>query len=669
MKADNCPINVIKGFGPKYINSFNKQGIYTIKDLFLAYPYRYESFIPIDIYQAKNNEKTCFVGRVISPVKYQYYKQSLDSLTFSINVNGEIINVIIFNRKYLKQQLTLNTLVKVSGKWNYFKREIVASNIFINSSESHFESFYHIKDVKPSTIKKAVTTCYDLGYRIEEYLPSYIMRKHRFKDINDLVLQIHNPQNQRDINEGRKRRKYEEILNFFLKVNYYKSLKETNSRAPIAYDIEDVKKMISKIPFELTVDQKNTCNDIFRDFKKNKPMNRIVQGDVGSGKTIVALISAYAMVTAKKQVVIMVPTEILAKQHYEYFRNFLAEFNVNIGLLTGATTKANRNILLTNIRNGICDIIIGTHALFYEDIEYRNLGLVIIDEQHRFGVKARNSLLKENSSVDALFLSATPIPRTLGLTIFGDLDISVIKSARQNKKMVKTEVVNMDDIASVFEFVEKEITKGHQTYIVVSSIESDVDEGRFDLSDVEKLIVQKLPNCKYATLHGKMKEKEKSLVMEKFLNKEIDILISTTVIEVGISVENATVMLVVDAQNFGLAQLHQLRGRVGRGNLEGYCFLLTSDIDKERLNALSVSNDGFYLAEMDLKLRGPGDYFSIRQSGIPDFVFADFAQDHNLFKEISEEAKSLFLMQDDDIEIKKYIKNVVDNVDISMQLN
>lgn len=669
MKADNCPINVIKGVGPKYVNILNKQGINTIKDLFLMYPYRYESFVPTDIYSVNNMEKTCFVGRVISPVKYQYYKQSLSSLTFSMNVNGEIIKVIIFNRKYLKQQLTINTLVKVSGKWNYFKRELVCSNIFINTSDKHFESFYHIKDVTSNFIKTTIKKAYDEGYRIEEYLPNYIMQKHNFKDINELLIKIHNPNDFYDIVEGRRRRKYEEILNFFLKINYYKSLKEQKNREPIPYDIFDVKNMISKIPFDLTQDQKNTCNEIFRDFKKNKPMNRIVQGDVGSGKTIVALISAYAMVTAKKQVVIMAPTEILAQQHYEYFRKFLSEFGVSISLFTGSTSKANRNIILKNVREGLCDIIIGTHALFYEEIEYKNLGLVIIDEQHRFGVKARNSLLEENSTVDALFLSATPIPRTLGLTIFGDLDISVIKTVKQEKKPIETRIYNFEEMNIIFEKVKKEIEKKHQVYVVVSSIESELSDGRFDISDISKIIEQKLPNIRFSTLHGKMKEKEKTEIMKSFIENEIDLLISTTVIEVGISVDNATMMIVMDAQNFGLAQLHQLRGRVGRGDLEGYCYLLTNDIDKERLKVLEDSNDGFYLAEMDLKLRGPGDYFSIRQSGIPDFVFADFNVDHNLFKQIGEEAKTIFLLQDSDPQIKKYIKKIIDEIDITVQLN
>jgi ATP-dependent DNA helicase RecG len=270
------------------------------------------------------------------------------------------------------------------------------------------------------------------------------MDKNKFSDINTLIDKIHNPKSFKDISECRRRKKYEEILEFFIRVNYFKSLKEKSVREPIKYDIEEVKRFISTIPFELTSDQKLVCNEIFRDFKTNHPLNRLVQGDVGSGKTIVALIAAYAMVTAKKQVVLMAPTEILAKQHYEYFKRFLVPFNVNVGLLTGATSKANRNILLQDIRTGNLDIIIGTHALFYEEIEYKKLGLAIIDEQHRFGVKARNSLLGERV-IDALYLSATPIPRTLGLTLFGDLNISSIKTARVDKKRITTEIVSIKD--------------------------------------------------------------------------------------------------------------------------------------------------------------------------------------------------------------------------------
>lgn len=669
MNASSTSIDKIKGFGTKYVNILNSQGIFTIKDLFLEYPYRYESFIPTDIYNVANHDKACFVGRVASAVKYQMHKQNLTSLTFNMIVNGEMVKVIIFNRKYLQKQLTFNTLVKVSGKWNYFRKEIVAANIFVNSSGSHFESFYHIKDISSNVIKKAIKSSLDAGYKVSEYLPKYIMDAHNFKDINELILQIHDPQKPSDIAEGRRRRKYEELLNFFLRVNYFKSLKEENKRHPIKYNIEEVKKMISTIPFELTPDQKSVCNEIFRDFKKDMPMNRLVQGDVGSGKTIVALIASYAMVTAGKQVIIMAPTEILAKQHYQYFKKYLMNFQVSIELYTGSTTKANRNIIKSNLKNGSCDIIIGTHALYYEEITYKNLGLVIIDEQHRFGVNARNSLLDENKAIDALFLSATPIPRTLGLTLFGDLDVSTIKSERINKKKIDTHILGFEQINEVFKKVEAEISSNHQVYFVVSSIESEIEEGRFDIKDIEELVKMKLPNSRVGTLHGRMKENEKNDIMERFLNNEINVLVSTTVIEVGISVDNATMIVIVDAQNFGLAQLHQLRGRVGRGDLDGSCYLITNDLDKDRLNVLEQSNDGFYLAEMDLKLRGPGDYFSIRQSGIPNFVFADFDKDHDLIKEISKEAQKIFLMQDYDPQIKNYIKQIIDGIDIKLQLN
>lgn len=669
MKARYIEISSLKGLGKKYVEILNEYGIYTVKDLFLAYPYRYESFIPSDLYNITNYNKVTLVGTVISNVSYQYYRNNLNSLTFKMIVSGEVINVIIFNRKYLQKLITPNSKVMVCGKYNYFKKELVAIQVFPHKTEGFYESFYKIKEIPSSIIQRAVKTALDSGIRMEEYLPHYVIEKNNFLDINDLIECIHSPKNPKDIILGRGRRKYEEILNFFIRVNYFKSLKEKNTRDPIKYDIVEVKRLIETIPFELSVDQKNVCNEIFRDFKKIHPANRLIQGDVGSGKTIVALISAFAMVTAKKQVVIMAPTEILASQHYEYFRKMLSGFNVNIGLFTGTTTKSNRNIILSNLRSGECDIVIGTHALFYEDITYKNLGLVIIDEQHRFGVKARNNLFNDQSSVDALFLSATPIPRTLGLTIFGDLDISTIKTARANKKSVETKVYLVDDIDVVLDNVEEEIKKGHQVYFVVSAIESEFDDSRFDILDVNNLLSQRFPNYKIGTLHGKVKEKEKNAVMERFLAKEIDMLVSTTVIEVGISVDNATTMVILDAQNFGLSQLHQLRGRVGRGDLEGYCYLVTNDIEKERLNVLATTNDGFALAEMDLKFRGPGDYFSIRQSGIPDFVFADFSKDIELFMKINKDAMDLFLLQEHDKEIKKYISDIVSEIEIKNQLN
>ena len=669
MRAELGSISTIKGLGEKYVNILNDNGIFTVKDLFLAYPYRYESYVVADINNITNYNRVCFVGNVISTVNYQFHRNNLNSLTFNMICGNEVIKVIIFNRKYLKHQLLPNSKVMVCGKYNYFKRELVATQIFPNKTDSFFESYYKIKNIPSATIQKAVKTALGLGYRVEEYLPHYLIEKNKFLDINNLIECIHYPKSYKDINIGRNRRKYEEILNFFIRVNYFKNLKEKKIRTPINYDIAEVKRFIQTIPFELTIDQKNVCNEVFKDFKNIHPANRLIQGDVGSGKTIVALISAFAMVTAHKQVVIMAPTEILAKQHYEYFRKMLLSFDVNISLFTGTTTKANRSVILSKLRDGSCDIVIGTHALFYEDINYKNLGLVIIDEQHRFGVKARNNLFKDDSVIDALFLSATPIPRTLGLTVFGDLDISTIKTVRQNKKQIKTKIVSPDEMDQVMNFVGTELEKGHQAYFVVSAIDSDIDDGRFDVDDIASLVAQRFSNKKIGILHGKLKEKEKNDVMERFLNKEIDIIVSTTVIEVGISVDNATVMVVIDAQNFGLSQLHQLRGRVGRGNLEGFCYLVTNNLEKERLSVLANTNDGFELAEMDLRLRGPGDYFSVRQSGIPDFVFADFSKDMELFKLINKDAELLFTLQEYDKEIKTYIEKIIADIDIKKQLN
>ena len=363
----------------------------------------------------------------------------------------------------------------------------------------------------------------------------------------------------------------------------------------------------------------------------------------------------------------MAPTEILAIQHVEYFKKFLSSFGVNIELFTGSVTKANRTKIINKVKDGTCDILIGTHALYYEDFTYHNLGLAIIDEQHRFGVNARNKLLNNGEAIDALYLSATPIPRTLALTIFSDLDISTIKSVRLTKKPIKTVVLTSENIEKCFQKLDEELKKGHQAYFVTSAIESL--EERFDLDDIKSLLLQRFPKLRIAVMHGKLKDNEKQSIMQAFKNKELDVLVSTTVIEVGISIDNATMITIMDSQNFGLAQLHQLRGRVGRGDLDGYCYLVTNNMDTERLKVLEKSNDGFYLAEMDLKLRGPGDYFGMRQSGMSEFVFANFDEDMELFKEISKDAGTYYLMAHYDPVVKKYIENVLKTLEFSLNLN
>ena len=667
MRAELVPLEMISGLGKKSIDILNKQGLRNVKDLFLAFPYRYEFFEPMNLIEASKNDKACLVGRVITPLKYQYYRAHLSSLTFSMNVNDEIIKVIIFNRQYLAKQLRPGGMVKVSGKYNSYRKELVAAQVFPNVTTAHCEAFYHIKDLSAKAINKSVLKAFEINARLDEYLPKYSLDKYQFLDINEMVYKLHNPQNKYDIKRAILRRKYEEILDFYIRLHHFKNLKEKASRDAIKYDINLVKELIKTIPFELTVDQKECVNTIFKSFKSPYPANRLIQGDVGSGKTIVAVLAAYAMVTAKKQVVIMAPTEILAIQHVEYFKKFLSSFGVNIELFTGSVTKANRTKIINKVKDGTCDILIGTHALYYEDFTYHNLGLAIIDEQHRFGVNARNKLLNNGEAIDALYLSATPIPRTLALTIFSDLDISTIKSVRLTKKPIKTVVLTSENIEKCFQKLDEELKKGHQAYFVTSAIESL--EERFDLDDIKSLLLQRFPKLRIAVMHGKLKDNEKQSIMQAFKNKELDVLVSTTVIEVGISIDNATMITIMDSQNFGLAQLHQLRGRVGRGDLDGYCYLVTNNMDTERLKVLEKSNDGFYLAEMDLKLRGPGDYFGMRQSGISEFVFANFDEDMELFKEISKDAGTYYLMAHYDPVVKKYIENVLKTLEFSLNLN
>lgn len=669
MDASYASIDLIKGIGPKTLKELEKLNIKTIKDLYLFYPTRYEIYTPNDIYNLKNFDKVCLAGKIISALKFQQYKTNLSMITFNINVNGEIVKVIIFNRRYLLKLAKAGMAILVSGKYNYFKKELIATNIFLNESQKHCEVFYKTKEINAKLISSSVFKAYQMGYRIKEYLPTYLLNKHQFKNINDLLPLIHHPSSYEEIKMVNNRRKYEEVLNFFICLEYYNSLKDKQNRNPIDYDIALVKEFIKTIPFELSVDQKKVCNEIFTDFKKPYPMNRLIEGDVGSGKTIVAVIASLAMYTAKKQVAIMVPTEILAHQHYETFVKFLSPFGVDVSLYTASISTGNRNIISKNIREGKTDIIIGTHALFYGKIAYHDLGLAIIDEQHRFGVDARSKLLKANPNADALYLSATPIPRTLALTLFSDLSLSVIKSSRSNKKPIKTIVLSTDDINEMFDCLKREIANGHQAYFVVSSISSSFDDGRFDISDVLELVKQYDNTWRVLALHGKMRDEEKNEIMTRFIRGEADILVSTTVIEVGISVDNATIMVVLDAHNFGLAALHQLRGRVGRGNLNGYCYLITTATDTARLQVLKESNDGFYLAEEDLKMRGPGDYFGMRQSGDLSFLFADLEKDQTLFVKTKEEVKSLYLMASYDPEIRSYISKIIDNLNLNDKLN
>ena len=669
MNAKNVMLSSVSGVGKKTLDKLKSVDIYNAEDLLLYWPKKYMVYEPMTLDKAGMQiGYSCIVGRIISRIQYVYYNPRLSRLVFDIDVLGEKVHVVIFNRTYLMKVLKANSYVKLYGKYNKYKKEIIVNEIFPNMTKGHIETDYKIPELNNKSIKKIINTLIDADVLVEEYLPEYCLNKYQFVPVNKMIKMLHNPDTLLSVYEARRRKKYEEVLEFYLQINYYKRLISQNKRDSINYDIKKVKELIKTIPFELTPDQKTVTNQIFLDFKKDIPMNRIIEGDVGSGKTIVSLIASYALITAKKQVILMAPTEILAKQHLSYFNHYLSKFGVKTELLVSSIKGKSRLELLEKIKNGDVDIIIGTHALFYEDIIYHDLGLAIIDEQHRFGVDARNKLLQDHI-VDSLYLSATPIPRTLALTLFQDLDLSVLKTVRSDKLPIKTEIMKNTDIEGLIKRIKPQIEAHHQGYIVVSKIEADMDSNRYDLDTVKALIEQNLSGIRIGIIHGKLKDKEKDDIMNAFLNKEYDILISTTVIEVGISVDNATFIAIFDSQNFGLSTLHQLRGRVGRANLQGYCYLLTDDMDILRLHVLEESNDGFYLAEQDLKMRGPGEYFGYKQSGIADFVFANFDEDYELFKYVNNDAKTLLLLEENDKKTYEYIQNIIRNLNIENKLN
>ena len=439
-----------------------------------------------------------------------------------------------------------------------------------------------------------------------------------------------------------------------MKIN---ALKRKNNNLNIGYekdiDIIKINEFINGLPFELTTHQKEALNDIFKDLKSNKRMNRLLEGDVGSGKTIVALISMYALYLSGYQSALMVPTEVLANQHYENFKNLLEGYNIEIALLTGSTKKSEKNKIYDRLKSGKINMVIGTHAIIEDDIKYNNLGLVITDEQHRFGVNQRNNLRNKGNMPDVLYMSATPIPRTYALTIYGDMDISIINTMPSGRKKIITKVFDNSDIKKVLVKIKQELDLGHQIYIVSPLIE-DSEEEMEDTKKLEKKFKLAFKNYNIGVMHGKLSPKEKNKVMDDFVNKKIDILISTTVIEVGVDVKNATMIVIFDAYKFGLATLHQLRGRVGRNSEQSYCVLMTNR-ETERLNIMENVSDGFTLAEEDLKLRGSGDLFGIKQSGDMSFKLANIQKDYELLIKAKADSEEVL----DNIDKYDVLKNML----------
>ena len=641
----------IKGLGEAKIKILEKLKITNSKELVEYYPFRYNIIKKTDTNNINIDDKIVIDGMIETNPSVYYFSRKKDKMTFKLNTGNKLLNIVIFNRGFLKSKLKIGEQITIIGKVE--KNNIVASEIRMGllPEKPLIEPIYHITN--GITGKQLNYLINQADFNVEDYIPDYLNEKYKFLNKKETLEIIHNPKTIEKLKTARTRLKYEELFMFMLKINYLKNKNHKIGLKKII-DFSKIKELINNLPFELTKDQLKSINEIYEDMVNPKQMNRLLQGDVGSGKTIVSFISLYMNYLAGYQGTLMAPTEILAIQHYENIKKILP--NLNIELLTGKTK--NKKTILNKLKNNEIDILIGTHALISEGVEYNNLGLVVTDEQHRFGVNQRANLKNKGTTPDILYMSATPIPRTYALTIYGDMDVSNIKTMPSGRIEVKTLLKKDSEIKELLELMYKELKNNHQIYVIAPLIETNEEidlENDYELEEKMNKAFGKL--FKVGILHGKMSNKEKEEVMNDFKENKIQILVSTTVIEVGIDVKNATVIAIFDSYRFGLSALHQLRGRVGRSNLESYCVLISSK-ETERLNVLTKTTDGFKVSEEDFKLRGSGDLFGIRQSGDMNFKIADLKNDYNMLLKAKEDSE-LFIKQYINDEKYKHIKNAL----------
>ena len=633
-------LDEIKGIGPKTKLALNDLNIYSIDDLLNYFPYRYNFYKPVDLID--NDEVIMINGIVEGPIKVFFIKKNLNKLTFRLNTSNRLINVTIFNRAFIKQNLIIGKVISIMGKYNSKNNNFMASDIKLTPIlKEKIEGVYHLNsNIKRSNFIKIINSLLDKNIYVKNYIPDYLMERYNFIDKLSAIKNIHKPSSIDYLKKSKLMLIYEELFIFMLKINYMKMNKTIKNNSYVKeFDMNKVNDFINNLPFKLTDDQVKTIEDIKNDFNQSKRMNRLILGDVGSGKTIVSFIALYMNYLSGYTGILMAPTEILSVQHYNNMINLFGDI-LNIKLLTSSVSKKDRSRVIDLINEGKVDVLIGTHSVLNEEIKFNNLGLVVTDEQHRFGVNQRKTLSKKGNLVDVLYMSATPIPRTLALTLYGDMDISQIKTKPNNRKEIITKVFSNKDIKDVLHLMLEEIKNGHQIYVVAPLIEDD--EGNTLMESVNNLYdeLNKAFNNKIPIeiLHGKLSNQDKSAIMDNFKNNKTKILISTTVIEVGIDVKNATMMVIFNAERFGLATLHQLRGRIGRNELESKCILI-SDKDTPRLKILEESNDGFYISEKDFELRGSGDLFGVRQSGDMTFKLADLRTDFKILMKCKEDSE------------------------------
>lgn len=646
-------VQYLKGVGEKRAQDLAALGITTVRDLMGYYPFRYEDIQERTLAEINDQEKVTIKGVVVAPAVLNRFGYKKSVLRFRMMQDHGVFSVSFFNQPYLKDQVVLGEELAVYGKWDAKKKALTGMKILGSGHQGDFAPIYHVSQkVKQKTLIPLIRQAFaDYGDQIKENLPLALREKYRLMDKAAAMYAMHFPKDPAEHHQAKRRVVFEEFFLFQMKLQGLRIREKSVSQGlAIQYDNQRLKAFIASLPFTLTAAQQKVTNEICRDLLSPEHMQRLLQGDVGSGKTVVAAIALYATMTAGFQGALMVPTEILAQQHIESLNQLFDPLEVTTALLTGSTPAKERRVILEELANGTIDIVVGTHALIQEGVEFANLGLVITDEQHRFGVNQRKVLREKGWRPDVLFMTATPIPRTLAITAYGEMDVSIIDELPAGRIPIETRWVRPGQLDSVLDWSLSELGRGHQMYVICPLIE---ESEQLDVKNAveihDHLAAFYGDRYQVGLLHGRMKNTEKDAIMTDFKDGKTQVLVSTTVIEVGVNVPNATVMLIMDAERFGLAQLHQLRGRVGRGAEASFCILVAepkNEMGKERMKIMTETNNGFVLSEKDLELRGPGEVFGFRQSGLPQFVAGDLVADANILEVARSEAQSVWQMKD-----------------------
>ena len=633
----------------RYQNILKKQGITTVEDILFNFPHKYEDYNVSSIENAVVDEPIVLEGTVITKLTVNHLKSKLSAVVFQMEVEGKKIRCTIFNRAYLKNKINYGSVIRVQGKFFQNMYNFTVSNLIIlDEFNRDIIPSYSIKEIADSKYIEIVEKTYRrYKNRITETLPEEYIKKHNLLSMADTVKTLHFGDKLEDIEVAQNRIKYEELLKYQMSMKYLHYMRQQNESCfEINPNYDMLEKFWSTLSYELTPDQKKVIKDIFKDLKAKYAMNRLLQGEVGSGKTVVAVSAMLAVVSDGYQAALMCPTEILSLQHYATVKEMLSIFpDINIAVLTGSTKASEKRLIMEGLKNGTINIVIGTHALFQKDVEYHALGIAIADEEHRFGVRQRVLIRNKGMDVNYLKMSATPIPRTLAISAYGDTDISIIKTMPANRKQVITKYVEEGGKKAVIEHMKEEIKNGHQIYVVTPLIdESEVLDtaNATEIYENMKRYFDGIANV--GLIHGRLKADEKEVIMEKFLVNEIQILVATSVIEVGVNVVNATTIVVLGAERFGVATLHQLRGRVMRSDAVPYCFFIAdkkTENSDNRLKMVESTTDGFSLAEYDLIHRGPGEFFGEKQSGSMNFKYSDIRKDSALLEMANEDSEEI----------------------------